>query len=90
VSDVIGSVGVGLLLVAFALQRLGRIEERWYAATNAVGAGAAAVASLMIGFIPFVVLELIWCLVALASLVWRPAPPVVSRPATESRRSIRS
>jgi hypothetical protein len=89
VSDVLGSAGVGILLLAFALQRVGRIEERWYAAANAVGAGAAAAASLMIGFIPFVVLELIWCLVALASLVWRPAHPV-DRRAAESRPSVRS
>jgi hypothetical protein len=72
VSDVIGSAGVGLLLVAFALQRLGRIEERAYASMNVIGAGAAAAASVMIGFVPFVVLELIWCLVALWSLVWGP------------------
>ncbi|MEA2312078.1 MAG: hypothetical protein QOE28_2046 [Solirubrobacteraceae bacterium] len=87
-SDVVGSVGVGLLLVAFALQRVGRIEERWYAVVNVVGAGAAAVASLMIGFIPFVVLELIWCLVALASLVLGPRP--VARHAGRPRRSARS
>ena len=87
-SDVIGSVGVGLLLLAFALQRVGRIEERWYAVVNAVGAGAAAVASLMIGFVPFVVLELMWCLVALTSLVWGP-PPLARRPG-RSRRSGRS
>jgi hypothetical protein len=88
VSDVLGTVGVGLLLLAFLLQRLGRIEERWYAALNAVGAGAAAAASLLIGFIPFVVLELAWCLVALASLVWGPA--AVERRAAAPRRSVRS
>jgi hypothetical protein len=76
VSDVVGSAGVGLLLIAFALQRLGRIDERPYAAMNAVGAGAAAVASAMIGFIPFVVLELAWCLVAIWSLVWGPRATV--------------
>jgi uncharacterized membrane protein len=71
-SDVIGTIGVGLLLFAFAMHRHGRIGERRYAIVNAVGAAAAAVASIMIGFIPFVILETIWCLVALASLVSRP------------------
>jgi hypothetical protein len=87
VSDVIGSAGVGLLLLAFALQRLGRIEERPYAAINAVGAGAAAVASLMIGFVPFVVLELMWCLVAVWSLVWGPRPAAEPRTAAPPRGS---
>jgi hypothetical protein len=89
VSEVIGSAGVGLLLIAFALQRVGRIEERWYAVINATGAAAAATASLMIGFIPFVVLELIWCLVALASLVWHPSRPSLDAHPAESRRSLR-
>jgi hypothetical protein len=80
VSQVIGSIGVGMLLIAFALERLGRIAPRPYAAANAVGAGAAALASAMIGFIPFVVLESAWCIVALGSLFWagsssRPAAP---------------
>lgn len=67
-SQVIGSIGVGMLLIAFALERLGRIAARPYAVVNAVGAGAAAVASAMIGFVPFVVLETSWCIVALTSL----------------------
>jgi hypothetical protein len=86
VSDVIGTVGVGLLLLAFSLQRFGRIGERWYALLNVFGAGAAAAASLLIGFIPFVVLELAWCLVALASLVW--PPRAAERSAAAPRRSV--
>ena len=69
-SQVIGSIGVGMLLIAFALERLGRIKPRPYAVVNAVGAGAAALALAMIGFIPFVVLESSWCIVALTSLSW--------------------
>jgi hypothetical protein len=88
VSQIVGTAGVGLLLLAFSLERFGRIEERWYAALNAIGAGAAAAASLLIGFIPFVVLELVWCLVALASLVW--GPPTVERRAAGPQRSVRS
>jgi hypothetical protein len=87
VSDVIGTAGVGLLLLAFLLQRLGRIAERPYAALNVVGAGAAAVASMLIGFIPFVVLELVWSLVALASLLW--GPRVADPSATAPRGSVR-
>jgi hypothetical protein len=83
VSQVIGSIGVGMLLIAFALERLGRIAPKPYAAANAVGAGAAALASAMIGFIPFVVLESAWCVVALISLFWPAGAP---RPAAQDER----
>lgn len=82
-SQVIGSIGVGMLLIAFALERIGRIAPRPYAAVNAIGAGAAAVASAMIGFIPFVVLESSWCIVALTSLFW--AESSSRRGATDGR-----
>ena len=78
-SDLVGSAGVGLLLLAFTLQRVGHIDERLYAVLNTVGAGASAVASLMIGFVPFVVLESIWCLVAFWSLIWGPRHNVEAR-----------
>jgi hypothetical protein len=68
VDDALGTAGVGLLLVAFGLERLGRIGRRPYASLNAVGSALAGVASLIIGFIPFVVLEGAWCLVALVDL----------------------
>lgn len=73
-ADVVGSVGVTLLLAAFALNAFGRLrsDSRWYGALNVVGAGLAAVASALIGYLPFVVLESTWCIVALARMV-RPA-----------------
>ena len=70
-AEVVGSAGVALLLLAFALNLLGRIDRSstGYQALNAVGAGLAATASYQIGFIPFVVLEGSWCAVALYALV---------------------
>ena len=69
--EVLGSVGVALLLGAFAANLTGWLETTSprYQMLNAVGAGFAAAASYGIGFWPFVVLESVWCLVALASLL---------------------
>ncbi|MBX2808067.1 MAG: hypothetical protein KTR20_05490 [Cellvibrionaceae bacterium] len=66
----VGSLGVGLLLLAYALNVSGRLRKDAvaYAGLNAVGAGLACLASLMIGFYPFVVLEGVWMLVSLWAL----------------------
>ena len=70
-ADAIGSVGVFLLLLAFALNLRGRLsaQARSYHLMNAVGAGLAAFASFVIGFWPFVVLEGTWMVVAVVALV---------------------
>lgn len=75
-ADWIGSAGVALLLIAFAANALGKLAatSRAYHAINAIGAALAAWASLQIGFVPFVVLESTWCLVALAGFVRAGAP----------------
>lgn len=76
--ELVGSIGVALLLGAFFANLVGWVDHRSraYQATNALGAGIAAYASYRIDFMPFVVLEATWCGVALASLVWpRAAPP---------------
>jgi hypothetical protein len=69
-ADWVGSIGVALLLAAYFLNLVGRLERdgRAYHAVNAVGAGLACWASWRIGFLPFVVLEGAWMLVALVAL----------------------
>ncbi len=69
----IGSLGVGLLLAAFVLNGLGVLEARGraYLALNACGAGLACWASALLEFLPFVVLEAVWCAAALAGLARR-------------------
>ena len=72
-STVVGSLGTGLLLFAYLLHAHGRIPlGRTYFAMNAVGALTAAVASLMLRFVPFVVLEVAWFAVAAAGFVRPP------------------
>jgi hypothetical protein len=67
----IGSLGVGLLLLAFVLNGTGRLAaiDRRYLALNAIGASLACWASVLLGFLPFVVLEATWCAAALAGLL---------------------
>ncbi|MCL4296718.1 MAG: hypothetical protein KJ077_13360 [Anaerolineae bacterium] len=69
-STLIGSLGVALLLIAFFLNLIKRLpqDSMGYIVLNIVGAGLACYASWLIGFLPFVVLEGTWSLVALVAL----------------------
>ena len=70
-SDIIGSAGVALLLIAYFMNLfkiLGQ-ESKAYGILNVAGAGLACYTSVRIGFIPFVVLEGMWALVALIGML---------------------
>ena len=69
-SDLIGSIGVAMLLGAFALNLLGKIPREGvsYALLNIVGAGLATIASWLITYWPFIVLEGTWCVVSIFAL----------------------
>jgi VIT1/CCC1 family predicted Fe2+/Mn2+ transporter len=69
-ADLIGTIGVALLLLAFLLNLSGKLSQRSraYAALNAVGAGLACAAAALLPFMPFVVLEGTWALVAVVAL----------------------
>lgn len=62
-STAIASIGVSILLAAFGLNLRGSIPAGSvsYGLMNTIGAGLACLASAMIGFLPFVVLEGVWC-----------------------------
>ncbi|MCU0508554.1 MAG: hypothetical protein MUC34_09140 [Anaerolineae bacterium] len=70
-STILGSAGVALLLLAFLLNLTKRLSQAsiLYSAMNMVGAGLSGFASYLIGFVPFVVLEGTWCLVAAVALL---------------------
>ncbi|MEM8485401.1 MAG: hypothetical protein AAF564_07610 [Bacteroidota bacterium] len=67
--QLIGSIGVGILLLAYALNVTGKIPNngKLYAGLNVMGAGLACLASWMIAYYPFVVLEAVWTAVSLVS-----------------------
>lgn len=70
-SDIIATVGVTLLLIAFLLQSIKVIKPESYLflLLNLFGAAIAGYASWLISFIPFVILEGVWVLVAVFGLV---------------------
>ncbi len=70
-SDWIGSLGVALLLLAFGMNLFGWLSRasRGYQGLNVLGASLACYASWRIDFMPFVVLEGTWAVVALAALL---------------------
>lgn len=72
-STLVGSLGVALLLIAFFLNLIKRLpqDSLGYIVLNMVGAGLACYASWLIGFLPFVVLEGAWTLVAVVALFLR-------------------
>ena len=69
----IGSLGVALLLLAFFLSLFKFIAQDGFACIgmNIAGSALACWSSWMIAFMPFVVLEAVWCLVATAALAKR-------------------
>ena len=79
-ADAVGSLGVAILLLAFALNLAGRLAnvDRRYQAMNAIGAALACWASWRIEFWPFVVLEATWFAVAAVALLRTPG---AARPA---------
>jgi len=70
-SDWVGTLGVTLLLVAFALNIAKKIspESRAYFLLNISGAALAGISSLMIHFWPFVILESVWVIASFVALV---------------------
>ena len=69
-ATLIGFVGVALLLIAFLLNLLKRMRSdgHLYMGLNLVGAGLACYSSYLISFMPFVVLEGVWAVAALAAI----------------------
>ncbi|MGC4022277.1 MAG: hypothetical protein QM734_10180 [Cyclobacteriaceae bacterium] len=70
-SDFIGSLGVAILLIAYLLNLLKKIsaESISYILMNLIGAGLACLASVLIEYTPFIILEAAWILVSLISLI---------------------
>ncbi len=69
-STLVATTGVTLLLLAFFLNLTGIIKRLdWvYLAMNAVGAALSCYASILIHFLPFIILEGVWATVAAAGL----------------------
>jgi fluoride ion exporter CrcB/FEX len=71
ISDWIGFLGVFTLLIAFFLNIINVLHKNSYAymLMNIIGAGIACIASILINYWPFIILEGIWTLVSLGGLI---------------------
>jgi uncharacterized protein with PQ loop repeat len=78
-SDIIGTIGVALLLIAYFLNLYKILDQnsKAYIWLNIVGAAMSGLASWLIGFIPFVILEGTWTIVSLLAL-FKPKSPRIS------------
>ncbi|MEP6513921.1 MAG: hypothetical protein ABJA79_08630 [Parafilimonas sp.] len=72
-NNVIGTIGVAIILIAYFANTFNLIEKdgKLYFAANTLGAALACFASMLIHFIPFVILEGTWTLVSLFALLYR-------------------
>ena len=70
-NDIIGSIGVALILLAYFLntERLIAVNGKLFFVMNIFGAGLACYASYLIYYWPFVILEGAWVLVSIYGLM---------------------
>jgi hypothetical protein len=72
-TDYIGAIGVSLILLAFFLnlRKVVDTQNMLYLALNFVGAGLACSASMMMQYVPFIVLEGTWMMMTGVALFRR-------------------
>jgi hypothetical protein len=71
--DWIGSFGVFLILFAYFLNVTGRLKSKGalFLTMNLVGAALACLASVLLDYLPFIILEATWALVSAVALIKR-------------------
>jgi nucleoside recognition membrane protein YjiH len=69
--DWLGFIGVFQILLAYILNILGKLEKRdlSFILLNLIGAGMACTASVLMEYLPFIILEGVWTLVSLIALL---------------------
>jgi len=70
-TDWLGFVGVTLILVAYFLNVRNMVKSTHlsFILLNLIGASLACLASILLNYIPFIVLEGVWALISLNSLI---------------------
>ncbi len=71
ISDWIGFIGVSQILLAYFLNmnKIITSNNLLFILLNVIGAGMACYASILINYFPFVLLEGIWTIVSIQSLI---------------------
>ena len=69
--DWIGFIGVFLILLAYILNVLGQLKSKdlTFILLNLIGASMACLASILMDYLPFIILEGVWALVSLIALI---------------------
>lgn len=75
-TDWIGFIGVAILLIAYFLNLFNILHKNslLYICCNLIGAGIACLASVLLKYLPFIILEGSWTAVSLLALlnyVWK-------------------
>ena len=70
-TDLIGFIGVTILLIAFLLNLVNKIEKNSlsYLLMNIIGAATACFASILLNYMPFIILEGCWTLVSICGFI---------------------
>ena len=69
--DWIGFIGVFQILLAYILNLTGKIRKKdlTFILLNFIGAGMACLASILMEYLPFIILEGVWAFVSLIALI---------------------
>ena len=69
-TDLIGFIGVAILLVAYFLNLINKVKNSdfTYLIMNFIGAGTSCFASVLLHYLPFIILEASWTLVSAIGL----------------------
>jgi hypothetical protein len=69
--DWIGFIGVFLIVIAYILNVTGKLNNKKlsFILLNLIGASLACVASVLMEYLPFIILEGVWAFVSLISLL---------------------
>ena len=70
-TDWIGFIGVFLILLAYILNVTGKLQSSSlsFILLNLFGAGLACLASVLMDYLPFIILEGVWAIVSLIALI---------------------
>ena len=69
--DWIGFIGVFQILLAYILNVIGKLTNKdfTFILLNLAGAGMACLASILMAYLPFIILEGVWAIVSLIALL---------------------
>ena len=70
-NDIVGTIGVGIILIAHFMNIFSFIKKDGvlFYVMNIIGASLACYASILINYLPFIILEATWAMVSVLGLV---------------------